>query len=381
MRIAIDISQVVYEGTGVAKYTAELVKKLLEIDKVNRYLLFGMSLRRQKALKDFAESVLPLNSRTMVKILPLPQKAGQILWNKLHLVDIEQFTGRIDIFHSSDWLQPPARAKKVTTVHDLVVYKYPQTSHPDIIRAHKERLRGVKKECDLVFADSLATKDDLVNLLKFNPAKIEVVYAGLGEEFKKTRCEEIDRVRKKYELFDDYILAVGTLEPRKNLSRVIKAFEKVSRNPLVVSRRKPLELVTVGKTGWQEKLPQTRHIRSLGYIDQKDLPALYCGACLFVYPSLYEGFGLPVLEAMACGVPVVTSDRGSLKEIAADAALAVDPEEVEDIALKMTRIFMDEKLKSELIKKGLENAAKFTWKKTAEKVLSFYKKLVRNSSS
>ncbi len=381
MRIAIDISQVVYKGTGVAKYTAELVRKLLEIDKANRYLLFGMSLRRQKVLKDFAESVLPLNSRAMVKILPLPQKAGQILWNKLHWVDIEQFTGRIDIFHSSDWLQPPARAKKVTTVHDLVVYKYPQTSHPDIIRAHKERLHWVKRECDLVFADSEASKNDLVNILKFNQSKIEVVYAGLGEEFKKAKKEEVDRVRKKYGLFDDYILTVGTLEPRKNLEKVIKAFEQILRHPLIVSRKLPLELVTVGKTGWQEKLPQTRHIRSLGYIDQKDMPALYSGASLFVYPSLYEGFGLPVLEAMACGVPVVTSERGSLKEIAGDAALMVDPEETEDIAVKMIRIFMDEKLKSELIQRGLENAVGFTWKKTAEKVLSHYKKLVRNSSS
>jgi len=376
MKIAIDISQLAYSGTGVANYTAELVRSLLKIDQENEYILFGISLRQQDILKKFYNSVTSFNKKTIAKFLPIPQTVGNLLWNQIHYLNIDAILGKIDIFHSSDWIQPPTSAKKVTTIHDLIVIKYPETSHANIIETQKKRLYWVKREIDLVFADSYSTKDDLTKILQLNPAKIEVVYPGIRSEFRPESEEEIVRVRQKYGLSEEYIFSLGTMEPRKNLKRTVAAFNLFLHHPLVSARKKPLELVIAGNIGWGEQLPVTKYLRIIGFVEQKDLPALYSGASIFIYPSLYEGFGLPVIEAMACGCPVVTSTKGSLKEVAADAALLIDPEMEDDIAIKMTKVVVDDNLRMELIKKGKENAARFNWGKAAGRIMTLYKKLI-----
>lgn len=375
MKIAIDISQIAYEGTGIANYTTEMVRNLLKTDGENEYLLFGISLRQQDKIRNYFNSVSNLRREIQFKLLPIPQTLGNLLWNKFHVVDIKNFLGDFDILHSSDWIQPPTTAKKVTTVHDLVIYKYPQFSHPNIIETHKKRLYWVKRECDIVIVDSLATKSDLINLLKMDQAKIEVVYPGIGTEFQPQSNEEIIRVKQRYGLYDNYILSVGTMEPRKNLHSVFAAFTRFLQHSLVANKKTPIELVIVGRVGWGEELKHTRYIHLLGQIPTSDLPALYSGALFFMYPSLYEGFGLPVLEAMACGCPVLTSDRGSLKEVASDAALLVDPEEVDDIAVKMTQLYVDYDLQKKLVERGKENVNKFSWQKAAEKIIKIYKKI------
>lgn len=376
MKIGIDISQIVHEGTGVANYTKELVRHLLTIDQENDYVLFGLSLRKLSILQDFYESLLSLNNKVAAKFYPIPPSLADYLWNRFHLFPIERLVGEIDVFHSSDWIQPPAKAKKVTTVHDLVVYKYPETSNSKIISTQKRRLRWVKKECDLIFADSLATKKDLISILGFDSAKIEVVYPGVGDEFRPADEEEKLRVRQKYNLYSDYILTVGTKEPRKNLAKTAAAFNRFLHHSLVTVQNKPIKLVIVGKTGWgEEDLNEGESVQKLGLVDQKDLPALYSASSFFVYLSLYEGFGLPVIEAMACGVPVLTSDRGSLKEIAAGSALVVDPEMEDEIAVQMTKIYVDSSLRGELRKKGKENAVKYNWRETARTIRSFYQRI------
>lgn len=375
MRIAIDISQIVYEGTGVAGYTSNLIRNLLLIDRENEYLLFGISLRKRHLLEKYFADVKHLNSRISCKFLSLPQTVGNLLWNRFHFIALETFVGQIDLFHSSDWIQPPTRAKKITTVHDLVVFKYPQTSHPYIVETQKRRLYWVKKECDKILADSFATKNDLAKILHLDPTKIEVVYPGVAAEYRPIDEEEKIRVRQKYGLGDSYILAVGTMEPRKNLNRVMTTFERFLQHSLIGVREKPIELVVVGKFGWGDRPKKGKYVRFLGFIEKKDLQALYASAALFFYPSLYEGFGLPVLEAMACGTPVVTSDRGSLKEIVGDSALLVDPEIEEDMAVQMTKVFVDSNLRLELIKRGKENAARFNWETTARQVKEIYEKV------
>lgn len=375
MKIAIDISQIAYEGTGVAEYTREMVRSLLEIDKENEYILFGISFRRRKILQSHFNSVKYLSDKVSLKLFPIPQTVGNFLWNRLHIVNIEKLIGKVDIFHSSDWIQPPTLAKKVTTVHDLVVYKYPQTSHPNIIETQKRRLFWVKKECDLIFADSMATKNDLVKILKFNHKKIKVVYAGVSNIFKPVSEKEIERVRRKYDLQGEYILAVGTQEPRKNTQNVLRAFEQFSQHALIAARKRPIKLVIVGKLGWGEKIRQSKYVRVLGFVDRKDLPGLYSTASVFVYPSLYEGFGLPVAEAMKCGCVVVTSDRGSLKEIAGEAAILVDPQDSRDISTKLIRFFINKDVGKSYMEKGEKHAAKFTWKKSAGEILRLYRRL------
>ncbi len=181
MKIGIDISQIAYQGTGVAHYTRNLVENLLKIDKKNQYILFGFSLRKKKLLDDYLAQFQNYKNVT-ARTFYLPPLFLEFLWNKLHLFPIEKVIGKIDVFFSSDWLQPPSKAKKATTIHDLIVYQYPESFQPrgghDIIANQKRRLGWVKKECDLVICDSEATKKDAMKFLKIPAKKLRVVYPG-----------------------------------------------------------------------------------------------------------------------------------------------------------------------------------------------------------
>ncbi len=377
MKIAIDISQIAYTGSGVASYTENLVRRLLQTDRNNQYLLFGISLRQIDALTNFTSELKTKYSNVESKIIRLPQTLGNIVWNRYHVFDLGRFIGNADIFHSSDWIQPPIKGvNKVTTIHDLVVYKYPQISHPDIVATQKRRLYWVKRECDAIIADSVSTKRDILETLNVEPDKVIVVYPGIDRQFIPQDEEEFIRVRQKYNLPERYILFVGTREPRKNLQRLILAFDRFLRHPLVSSQNKEINLVLVGRTGWGQKLKNVRFVYPLGMVEKKDLPAIYSGAVFFVFPSLYEGFGLPILEAMACGCPVVTSNMGSLAEIASDCALQIDPYDEEDISVKMVQLFIDQNLRKEIIKKGFSQAEKFKWEDAASKILKIYESLI-----
>ncbi|MBI3379903.1 glycosyltransferase family 4 protein [Candidatus Gottesmanbacteria bacterium] len=377
MKIAIDISQLVYKGTGVATYTDQLVRNLLKSDTKNEYILFGISLRKFNFFKDYIDQLKASYQNVEGRFFHIPPRIGEFIWNKLHLINIETFIDDIDIFYSSDWIQPPTKAKKITTVHDLLVYKYPDVSHPYIVQVQKRRLELVKKECDMVVADSNSTKRELIDILHFNKDKIEVIYPGISEKFIPEPSDKIQKIRQKYGLYDDYILSVGTIEPRKNLKGIISAFELFLKHSLIASRKNPVELVLVGKFGWGEKWKPRNKIKSLGYVSKDDLPSLYTGASMFLYPSFYEGFGFPVLEAMACGCPVITSNQGSLSEVVADAALIVDPQIIEDISSKMIQLFVDNSLRKEFITKGKENVYRFNWDKTAKSFLNIYKNLYK----
>lgn len=379
MKIAIDISQIVYEGTGVANYTKQLVTSLVKHDRENAYLLFGYSLKKRNKLENYyAKLKGTAAAEISCRFFSVPQTLVNGLWNSLHIITAERWLGKIDVLHSSDWIQPPARCKKVTTVHDLTVLKYPQYSHQSIVSTQKKRLYWVKKECDAVIADSYATKKDTAEYLDIPVKKIEVVYPGIDPVFQPQWEAKKEYIRKKYGLSESYILAVGTREPRKNLKAVLAAYRKFVRNSLVVNRRKKTELVIAGKEGWGEKIQEEENIRILGYLEKRDLPSLYSAAEVFIYPSFYEGFGLPVVEAMACGVPVITSDRGSLKEVASDSAVIVDPEDYNEIVKNLVKIVIDDDFRNQIIRAGYENAKKFTWDRAAEQVIGIYGKLYRN---
>ena len=361
MKIGIDISQIAYPGFGVATYTQKLVETLLKIDKVNEYILFYSSMRRPLRT-DFKGA--------LIKKYRFPPTLLDIIWNKLHILPIETLIGKIDIFHSSNWVQPPVQAKKVTTIHDMLIYKYPENIHPKIISTQKRQLAWVKKECDLIIADSKTTKDDIIEILGIPEEKIRVIYLASGEEFREKQKEEkIEFVKKKYNLIGDYLLTVGSFEPRKNLSRIIKAYGGIKKTYKV-------SLVITGQFRWGEKIKYQEGIHNLGFVEKNDLPALYAGSKVFIYPSLYEGFGLPVLEAQSCGCPVVTSDKGSLKEITKDTAIVVDPENAGDIQKGIEKILsMDKEALINLKQKGVAHAGLFTWEKTARETLEVYREL------
>ncbi len=179
MRIGIDISQIVYEGTGVAKYVREMVRALVTIDNKNEYVLFGASFRRLRVFKEFVAS---LPRRVGLVTVPIPPTLLDIVWNKLHILPVEWFIGPVDVFWSSDWTQPPlAHAKGVTTIHDLIALKYPKETDDRIVATHKRRLRWVKKECEAILCDSEATKRDIEQLLTISRSKLHVVYPGMND--------------------------------------------------------------------------------------------------------------------------------------------------------------------------------------------------------
>jgi glycosyltransferase involved in cell wall biosynthesis len=359
MKIAIDVTASIYKGTGVATYYNNLVPKLLEFSKSHEIITFGYSLRR----------LTDLNLAT--KKFPLPPSLMDILWNRLHIIPVETLIGTCDLLHAWDYIQPPTKkAKIVTTIHDLTPFKFPKHQHPRTIAVYKHGLKWVKKNAAAVIVDSFSTKQDLTEFLKIPETKIHVIYLAAPDRFKdfrtrqeNTRDMAINHTKRKYSIEREYLISVGTQEPRKNLHRTIRAYEALNMSqPLVI----------VGRFGWGLKAKPTKWVKLLGFVPDEDLPALYAGASCFIYPSIYEGFGLPVLEAMAVGCPVVTSDRGSLKEVAGGAAVEVNPESVEAIAFGIKVALQRSE---ELIKKGMIQAQKFSWEKTARQTLDVYDKL------
>lgn len=353
MRIGIDISQIVY-GTGVSVYTENLVRSLFKIDTENEYVLFGGSLRK---FSIFNFQFLMEQRKLERRFYRLPPTLLDLMWNRLHSVNFERLVGKVDVYHSSDWAQAPSTAWKVTTVHDLAPLKFPRWTHPRVVAAHRRRLGWVKKEVDRIIVPSKSTKDDLVEL-GFDESKMSVIYEAPEERYKKVSEEEVNEMKRKFRLNDNYLLMVGT-SGRKNLKNIIRGFE--------LSRRDERQLVITGNE--LEGVGETRGVKYLGYVSDTDLVRLYSGAEALVYATLYEGFGLPILQAMACGCPVVTSNISSMPEVAGDAAVLVNPNEPDDIAFGVKEIL---KNRDVYTKKGMENVRRFSWEKTAMETLKVY---------
>jgi glycosyltransferase involved in cell wall biosynthesis len=353
MKIAIDISQIVY-GTGVSFYTKNLVQNLLKIDKQNEYILYAGTLRRKQDIL----SVFP-----QTRVFPIPPTLSNIIWNRLHILPIEKLIGAVDVFHSSDWAEPPSSAFKVTTVHDLAPFLYPNLFPRDVIRnivdTHKFKLARVKEETKRIITPTESTKDDLVKL-GFDQSLIRVIPEATSDGFSRVDDQKVAAIKRKYKLFGDYLLAVG-LDPRKNTERIIKAFE-------LSSAGKDLKLVFVGQPKYM-KVKVPRNVRILGRVPSEDLSALYSGARALIYASLYEGFGLPILEAFACGCPVVTSNISSMSEVAGGAAVLVNPYEVDSISEGIEKILRGPK---SYVDKGYKRVKDFSWEKTAKMTLHVY---------
>lgn len=370
MRIAIDISQSVYD-TGVSRYTKELVRHLLRIDRDNEYLLFAGVWRQRKKIEEFLESLRKEKLEFESKVIFLPPRLADLVFNQLR-ISVDHLIGKCDIFHASNWTTPKTQAKLVTTVHDLTPILFPDSFPKNIIANFKNNLRLIEKNADLILTDCETTRKDLLARIRVRQDKVKTVYLASADHFNPVRDKQkIEKVKSKYKIFDDYILSVSTQEPRKNIKSLIKAFLNLKDNKH--------QLVLAGKYGWGEEVQFLTEKKDLpvvaaGFVIDEDLPALYSGAKAFVYPSLYEGFGLPVLEAMQSGCPVITSNCSSLAEIAGNGALLIDPKNEESIEKGLKRVLEDSNLRRELSEKGLVQAGKFSWEKTARKTLTAYRK-------
>ena len=264
-------------------------------------------------------------------------------------------------------------------MHDLSFLLFAEC-HEKSLREFLEKVvpRSVAR-ASMVLADSVNTMNDLVCLLDVDPKRVDVVYPGVGEAFRRVTDEEaLNKVRNKYNLHFPFILYVGTIEPRKNLSRLIQAYAR-----LKTRRELDHKLVIGGGKGWlyddvfqrASDLRVEEDVIFSGYIPDEDLPALYSLAEMFVFPSLYEGFGLPPLEAMACGTPVITSNVSSLPEIVEGAGIMINPLDIDELAQAIDNLLTDSALQRELCEKGIERAKAFTWRATAEKLLGLYQRV------
>jgi len=379
MRIAFDYTPAIRQGAGIGRYTRGLAKALMELDAENEYVLLVLGKAQDEGQKTKDEGrKMPSNFR--IRRIPLSHRLLTILWHRLRLpLPAETFTGPVDLFHSPDFVLPPLRrARGLLTVHDLAFLRLPECADPGLRAYLSQVVPRSLARADHVLADSQNTKRDLMHLLNVPGERISVVPAGVEPRFRPIEDEgELHRVQRRYELDQPFILSLGTLEPRKNYVRLIEAHAWLRRQ----MPRAP-NLVIVGGRGWlyEDIFAAARKwgdggVRFLGFVPDEDLPALYSLAALFVFPSLYEGFGIPPLEAMACGTPVVCSDRPSLPETAGDAALMVDAEDVEGLAAAMRQVLEDEALRARLVERGFAQAQRFTWEKAAQKLLAAYQEI------
>jgi glycosyltransferase involved in cell wall biosynthesis len=290
---------------------------------------------------------------------------------------VETFLGRLDIFHSPDFVLPPvARAVKVLTIHDLSFLRVPECADPRLRWSLGLVVPRSVRRADFLLADSESTRRDLIELLGVPPDRVQVIYGGVDTRFAPVEdSEALRRVRETYAGGRPFILAVGTLEPRKNYPTLIRAFAQARQ-----AARLPHALVIVGRKGWVyepifaavDELSLHDHVLFPGFVPDEELPALYSAADMLVTPSFYEGFGLPALEAMACGTPVIVSDVSSLPEVVGDAGVRIDPRDEAGLAEAMVRVAQDSALRAALRGAGRERAREFTWEGAARELLVVY---------
>jgi len=376
-RIGIDVTSAVVQGGGIGRYTRELVRALAKVDEHNHYHLFSARPPRVLPVPD------PLPAATNFHYHPawLSERWLYRLWYRLRLpLPVQWATGRLDLFHSPDFVLPPVRGSIPTllTVHDLSFIHYPETFPAGLVAYLNAVVPWSIGRATHILADSQVTKDDLISLWNVPDSRITVLYSGVDRRFRPvTEQKALAAVRRKYGLGQaPYILSVGTLQPRKNYQMLIRAFR-----PLAAEG--PHNLIIAGGKGWlyDEMLAEVERqdligrVHFIGFVADGDLPALYSGATLFAFPSLYEGFGLPLLEAMACGVPVLTSNTSSLPEVAGKAAVLLSPLEETTWRDGMSQLLDDTALRTHLVAEGFRQARRFTWRQAAEKLLGIYRYL------
>jgi glycosyltransferase involved in cell wall biosynthesis len=384
MKITVDAWPIMFQKTGVGYYAHHLLSQFVNLAPHNDYYLCdavkGMSFYNMVKLKNDLSNIdsfnkiarIPFPFMTVTRYLLLLQKRFTFQATKI---------GQSDIFFGPNFRGVFSNSfKTVLTVHDMAHEYFPETVEKNSLKYFIKDFPEAVKKAHKIIAVSETTKNDLIRFLQLPPEKITVVYNGCDESFRPIKDEELlDTVRDRFKLPPSYILFVGTLQPRKNIDGLVEAFAQLCHDDGFYH-----DLVIAGGAGWKSE-GLKGHIKSLGlegrvhftgYVDENDLPALYNLAAVFAFPSLYEGFGLPVLEAMACGVPVVTSNTSSIPEVAGDAAVLVDPHSADAIADGLRKVLTDPVLKKTCVEKGIERAKLFTWEQSATETLAVLRQTV-----
>jgi glycosyltransferase involved in cell wall biosynthesis len=354
LRIVVDVTPLSLPRTGIGNYLRGMLTGLTNVIGVDDELVaFGLTGLRGRSQIERSLARIPLEQRLVS--LPLA-RVWRPLWSRAGSLPVERLVRRLDVFHFSDWMYPAqASGVRATTIHDLVPLRFPQWTDRTTRRLHVPKYRNAALTCDLVFVNSQFTAADVGETLQVSDERLRVAYPGIDPAFRP------DGPGADHDA--PYLLAVSTLEPRKNLGRLVEAFELVRR------KHPELELVIAGAG---EAPPALRRpgVRFLGYVPEGELPALYRSASAFAYPSLFEGFGIPIVEALASGVPTVASAHRSLDEASGKAAYRADPDDPEALAEAVEQALETDKGRRSA---GLEHAARFSWRACAEAVLDSYR--------
>lgn len=369
--IGIDYTPAYEQGAGIGRYVRDLVSALTHSGTQNQYKLLVAGLQADRPL------VPEYNPNFQWRPTRLTPVFLARMWHRLRVpLPVNWFTGQIDLFHATDFVLPPltSSTRSILTVHDLSFVRVPETATPSLKRYLDDVVPRSVRRADHILADSQATKDDLIELYGTPSNKITVLLSGVDERFKPSTRPR-DHLRDRYNLPDgDYIFSIGTVQPRKNYERLVTALARLRE------RGYEIQLVIAGAKGWLDtpiydtvhRLGVSDAVHFLGFVADEDLPDLYTHATAFAFPSLYEGFGFPVLESMACGTPVLTSNVSSLPEVAGKSALTVDPYDIEAITDGLERLLSDSALRQHCIEEGFRHVQRFNWAQSAQLLLRVY---------
>jgi glycosyltransferase involved in cell wall biosynthesis len=357
VRIVVDVSPLSLARTGIGNYLRGMLAGLVEVGAHEHELVaFGPSGPRGR--RRIRDSLAGLELQLHLPLLPRAHW-WRTAWSRLGRPPVETVVGPLDVFHFSDWMYPPQRGGvRATTIHDLVPLRYPEWVRPQTRRMHGPKYENAARTCDRIFVNSRFTAGEVVELLGVPEERIVVAYPGIDARF---RAEG-----EQATLGGPYILTVSTLEPRKNLPALVEAFALLRR------RRPELTLAIAGLGGWGEQLDTPEGVRLLGFVSDDELARLYRGAAVFAYPSRFEGFGIPVVEALASGTPAVTSSHPSLNEASGEVALRADPDDPQAFADALERALGLPR------GHGVSHGARFTWRACGESVLAGYESALTN---
>jgi glycosyltransferase involved in cell wall biosynthesis len=379
MLIAVDYNAALRQIAGIGRYTRELVRAFLCQQSNDQLVLFYAD--RDLPSDHWGRRDLLALQREFPQVrtvpIPLTERWLTIMWQRARLpLPLERWTGPVDLVHAPDFVLPPVRsAPALLTVHDLTFRVHPETAHANLRRYLDRAVPRSLRRATHLLADSLSTKRDLERLMGVDERKITVLYPGIGAQFRRVTDEaQLAFVRSRFNLPAQFLIHIGTVEPRKNLDRLMTAFESVRRD------HAGLELVLGGKPGWLSdpivaRAQQTAGVRLLGPVADADLPALYSLATACVYPSLYEGFGFPPLEALACGTPALVANTSSLPEVVGDLGVLIDPLDIDGLAQGIVRVINDPQVRQAARERGPQQAARFTWERAGAELLALYRRI------
>ena len=371
MRIGLDGQPLTKPKTGVGHYTLELARALATLRPEDSFELVA---------PDTIPASIVLETAAMPNLRVVNVKANVLMrrWSSIGLPRYMR-RARLDLFHGTNYQLPLMNAKRnILTVHDLSIFSHPETHDARFARRARRRLPIMLRAASHIITPTEAIKDELTTRFNLDPACITVTPEAPRNTFSPMKREDTAEVRQRLGIENDFILSVGTIEPRKNLQTLVRAFERIGRN----TDRRP-QLVIAGGAGWLtddfdrvvRESDFRERIRLTGYLTDEELRALYCSCKVFVYPSLYEGFGLPPLEAMACGAPVIASRIATHEETLTEHARLIEPMDESALASSIVELLEDETERESLVKAGLAHVANFSWRKTAEMTWAVYEQL------